>query len=1289
MGNMAGGRPPSAGPGAWAETPAMGQMGGDPRMMNPSPGMMNPGPGMMNPGPGMMNPGPGMMNPGPGMMNPGAGPGGMPRMSSGPPPSAFPRPPSFSTPASGGMGAGAGFAPPPTAGSMPGGPPSFTDRPGPGPTPGMNAGPTPSYDVVHLSARNARLEEKLSKALAKNRSMAKYYDQLLAKTRDAQEREIEDLKSDLMRLQAESAAALGARDSLQRVAAERDAAVEEMNSLRDKLSAIQRKDEGHDAQSTKELNDTRLKLAQRDGEVASLKAQLSSAQTMVSTANPAQTGASPVDHSGAVQAAGSTTLAQMQRMLDAAREERNHERRQAAARDGEMARQLNDIKEQALDRIRESSAAAKEVAALKERVHAAEHERDRLRDRMEEMEGDVSDHRELRRRMQQAEERATTTQKKADRCELSEAKLRAAEANAQNLQEERAQAHKRLQEMTEKLLHVTNEKDVLVRHSAHQVHVEAELANTRRELEQAKRSGLAVRTERKTHAVEWNEAADNMGRVLRHHIYSHTRWEKDASDEVSGAHEAHAHGQRSAVRLVAAAEAEAASLAGEAVEVVRTTRQLLREHARECAEVIAEVTKVHAQRADERIDAALSMLREAEVRAERAESDAERSAAEARRAKAAATRAGVIPSALLNPHERDGLERLDEDEDPSQAERPQRGMVREEDFDDEAERATRRLRVSQFQMLGLAMWRRATSDARTEGHEMLHSQLVLARREAAVASARAENWERIAYNKGAHLRWSLLAAALLRKREKERRGEMDDVEFALTQKTLQLQVAVTERDASNEAAGRLERECAHNRALLEGLRREHDGALKQLQKEHGLRVEISDMVKHDSRLNPNNADVDLPVSQLQKTLEELSLQADRAAALAKAASAWGGGSDDDDDLSDENADKENDGDVAPGAARRRLDRDLEACHDALIIMRDEDESEARARRAAEQSMGVVPYDEKGAFEKSVRAVRKHALQVKAELLAALVDGAEHARMCERLRAQCDVLENRLADTGEQLTSVRGATVARAFKGAVSRARDAQVSHARERELKAAAAKSKWGAAGLRAAAEAKDASVRKVRAAGDIREAALGERSRVDAAARDAAESSMRGAKAAGRWAGASSRARGGRDDSRDVSASPADRRIVRIADSDSDDDDGDFGGYKPGTNPAASTFDDPNDFKIAADGSIIARGGGKGTGKGARPASGSYSSMIRARKAASRAGASSQKRAESAWSGGLRSPNTRADAADGSRGAWDSTPMSPKPEPKKPAVSRTGLRAAKKNDLARSAYSGSAKSRR
>ena len=46
---------------------------------------------------------------------------------------------------------------------------------------------------------------------------------------------------------------------------------------------------------------------------------------------------------------------------------------------------------------------------------------------------------------------------------MAEAKLRAAEADRQNLQSERTDAHKRLQEMTEKVLTVTTEKDVLAR----------------------------------------------------------------------------------------------------------------------------------------------------------------------------------------------------------------------------------------------------------------------------------------------------------------------------------------------------------------------------------------------------------------------------------------------------------------------------------------------------------------------------------------------------------------------------------------------------------------------------------------------------------------------------------------------------------------------------------------------------------------------------------------------------------------------------------------------------------
>ena len=122
----------------------------------------------------------------------------------------------------------------------------------------------------------------------------------------------------------------------------------------------------------------------------------------------------------------------------------------------------------------ETTAAAKEVAALKvraraRRLSATSHWRD-VRD---ELEADDHERRELRRRFAEDQiDDARVAKEKAERCDLAEAKLRASEANVATLQEERAEAHRRLQEMTERLLAMSNEKDVLVRHSAHQVHVE-------------------------------------------------------------------------------------------------------------------------------------------------------------------------------------------------------------------------------------------------------------------------------------------------------------------------------------------------------------------------------------------------------------------------------------------------------------------------------------------------------------------------------------------------------------------------------------------------------------------------------------------------------------------------------------------------------------------------------------------------------------------------------------------------------------------------------------------------
>ena len=165
------------------------------------------------------------------------------------------------------------------------------------------------------------------------------------------------------------------------------------------------------------------------------------------------------------------------------------------------------------------------------------------------------------------------------------------------------------------MLSVTNEKDVLVRHSARTVHIEAELGNCKEKLARLRKLGIGTTAEAKTETGVWRDGAEGLGRVLRSYIYGHTRWEKLVSDEFAGAVDAHEHGQRSTVRLVAAAEREAAGLAGEAIEVLRATRQLLSEYGRECAATVDTIKRTVTRNADERVNAALDKLHVAEQRA--------------------------------------------------------------------------------------------------------------------------------------------------------------------------------------------------------------------------------------------------------------------------------------------------------------------------------------------------------------------------------------------------------------------------------------------------------------------------------------------------------------------------------------------------------------------------------------------------------------------------------------------------------------------------------------------------
>ena len=921
--------------------------------------------------------------------------------------------------------------------------------------------PGPSYDVVHLSARNARLEEKLSKALAKNRSMAKYYDQLLAKTRDAQEREMETLTAENRRLVAEAARGGASAEELDRARAERDSTRRELEDARARLDARDGQRGEESAATAAALRVATDQLAARDEEVATLRAALRDARAASPLAE--STGAVlNVSHGGNTQ-----TLSQMQRMLDQAREERERERKQAAARDKEMARQLNDIKEQALDRIKETTAAAKEVAALKERARAAEAERDRLRDVRDELEADDHERRELRRRFAEARDDARVAKEKAERCDLAEAKLRASEANVATLQEERAEAHRRLQEMTERLLSMSNEKDVLVRHSAHQVHVEAELAVARREVERLGRTTLAARAKASESGAEWREGAESLGRVLRAHIYGHARWEREVAEETNAASEAHAHGQRSAVRLVAAAERDAAALAGEAIEVIRTTRQLLREYGAEAKAVMEEVARAHERRADERVEAALSMLREAERRATTAERDAAENAADARRARTAAARAGALPSSLVGP-----MSRPEGSEGTEGTVEGMAGTAGTVDGSSLASDGRRAFLAAKFQLFGVAMWRRATRAEEASDAALLRSQLALARRETEAAEAEAERSARRGRAVGVALKWGVLAAGALRRRDRSARNAVDDVAYALAQKTVRLRAAEGERDAAHEALRATEHELGRAARALDALRAEHDAALRQLQTEKGLRVEISDMVRADGERGRNMME-GASVYEVQRAMEELAEATGRAAKTARRA-AEEAEAEEGRDAGARNSSRDDSSESASSSARATLERDLRACEDALLIMADEDDARAAAARAAGASMGLVATASGGSapLDDASRAVRRKALEIKADFLSALVDAATLRRETARARREASAHAARADVAQKSVVSLRGdaaaskmlrfAKTAREAKRASEAERRAAEAEATAEEAKAKTARSRWTAGGLRA-----------------------------------------------------------------------------------------------------------------------------------------------------------------------------------------------------------------------------------
>ena len=147
--------------------------------------------------------------------------------------------------------------------------------------------------------------------------------------------------------------------------------------------------------------------------------------------------------------------------------------------------------------------------------------------------------------------------------------------------------------------------------------------------------------------------------------------------------------------------------------------------------------------------------------------------------------------------------------------------------------------------------------------------------------------------------------------------------------SLRLRASAGERDAATEALRRADTEIARLVRALDALRMDHDDALRRLAHERGLRGELGMLARGQDPngiVGDDSAFLDAPsVLATRRAMDALFDATTAAVALAKDAA--------------EDARMGSDESVA----RDKLGETLRACHDALLVMADEDENAARWR----------------------------------------------------------------------------------------------------------------------------------------------------------------------------------------------------------------------------------------------------------------------------------------------------------------------------------------------------------
>ena len=449
-------------------------------------------------------------------------------------------------------------------------------------------GEAEQFDAAYYKTRIARLEEKVAKEHQKVKATVKYYEEQFEeqakKIREKEKEENKATKEENAKLTSQVEWLKQAQESLKSERSAREELEKELKTLRERGPSAQ--DQQTAAERDKEITTLKATLEQARGE-ATLKDQLKEeVETLKLSLEAAKEEAAAArEDAEKVKSApprenDPTELLILQKQLD-----------EEKAKCNIAEKKLATLKTDTIQPLEQKLATVK-----------AELERSKDRDQQSIV---------VQTRLEIAEKLVQDLKAKAHRVDEMERYC----ADASKDKELLRQAYDKIQEVTDKLISVTNEKEVLVRHSAQQAQVETQLEQTRNELTRIKNDVHSAHVDKSNTEMNFKYIVDDLSRALREHTMNAMRWEARMTSEINEASEEHAEIRRQTMNLVTTAEAEAQRVMRDSITIVNDARRMLQDNYRKSEDIIEDAIRHERHRMGDDTRKMKSELVEAERRA--------------------------------------------------------------------------------------------------------------------------------------------------------------------------------------------------------------------------------------------------------------------------------------------------------------------------------------------------------------------------------------------------------------------------------------------------------------------------------------------------------------------------------------------------------------------------------------------------------------------------------------------------------------------------------------------------